>query len=84
MVGSIVITKTARPLTCQRCSHRWNYTGKNDYIATCAHCGTKVSLHKQLSRAGNKKREGHANQDEPSAFAVTAASVSMHAKKEDG
>jgi DNA-directed RNA polymerase subunit RPC12/RpoP len=44
---TFIITKKARPLVCQRCGHPWNYTGSNEYIASCPHCQTKVSLRKR-------------------------------------
>ena len=44
---SILITKSAIPLKCQRCSKVWNYTGKNEWVATCPHCRTFVRIKKQ-------------------------------------
>jgi hypothetical protein len=34
------------PMVCGRCSHAWNYTGKNEYVATCPLCRTKLSIKK--------------------------------------
>jgi hypothetical protein len=42
------ITKIVYPVRCQRCSYKWDFGGKNLYLATCPHCGTKVSLRKQI------------------------------------
>jgi len=33
-------------LKCQRCGHEWEYTGKNKFVAPCAHCKTSVSIRK--------------------------------------
>lgn len=46
----ITIEKKAILLQCHRCKHSWPYTGLNNYIASCPHCGTKVSIKKQLSQ----------------------------------
>jgi len=35
-------------LTCQRCNHVWNYSGKNQYHATCPHCLIHVIITKKL------------------------------------
>lgn len=43
---SIIICQKAIPLKCQRCSHIWNYKGKNEYVATCPHCRTFVTIKK--------------------------------------
>ena len=43
---SITIQQNVIPLKCQRCRHKWNYTGKNKYVATCPHCRTYVTLKK--------------------------------------
>lgn len=31
-------------LTCQNCSHTWDYTGESDYYATCPRCHYKVKV----------------------------------------
>ena len=37
-------------LTCQRCKYSWDYFGNNEYMATCPHCFTKVSINKQKKK----------------------------------
>jgi hypothetical protein len=39
------------PMVCGRCSHAWNYTGKNPYLATCPFCRTKLSIKKHSVQA---------------------------------
>jgi DNA-directed RNA polymerase subunit RPC12/RpoP len=34
------------PMVCSRCKHFWGYIGKNDYVVTCPHCRTKLSIKK--------------------------------------
>jgi DNA-directed RNA polymerase subunit RPC12/RpoP len=34
-------------LECQRCKKVWDYTGSNDYYATCPNCFTKVKVKKE-------------------------------------
>jgi hypothetical protein len=36
------------PMTCGRCEHTWNYSGKNPYVATCPYCRTKLSIKKHI------------------------------------
>jgi hypothetical protein len=45
---SIIITeqKKVTPMKCHRCGHLWNYGGKNEWIATCPHCHTMLSIKK--------------------------------------
>ena len=43
---SITIEQNVIPLKCQRCRHKWHYTGKNKYVATCPHCRTYVTIKK--------------------------------------
>lgn len=38
--------QTAVELSCQRCSHKWNYSGKNQYVTSCPSCKTSVMVHK--------------------------------------
>lgn len=33
-------------IKCQRCEHEWQYKGKNNYVATCPHCRTYVTIKK--------------------------------------
>jgi DNA-directed RNA polymerase subunit RPC12/RpoP len=32
------------PIRCKRCNHSWQYKGKNIYVVTCPHCGTKIGI----------------------------------------
>jgi hypothetical protein len=41
---SIIIEVKASLLKCQRCDHTWPYKGKNEYVATCHHCRTYVTI----------------------------------------
>jgi hypothetical protein len=43
---SIMIEVKATLLKCQRCGYNWAYKGKNDYVATCPHCRTYVTIKK--------------------------------------
>ena len=43
---SKIIQLKVIPLKCQRCNHQWDYKGKNEYIATCPHCRTYVTIKK--------------------------------------
>ena len=54
MQQTITITNKTRRLVCQRCGHPWNYTGSNEYIASCPHCQTKVSVRKHLNKTEEK------------------------------
>ena len=38
-----------KPLHCQRCSHKWEYSGKNPYFTLCPHCRTTVRIDKRLA-----------------------------------
>ncbi|MPZ08524.1 MAG: hypothetical protein GEU26_19295 [Nitrososphaeraceae archaeon] len=35
-------------IQCKRCHHSWTYKGKNDYLVSCPHCGTKIGIRKLL------------------------------------
>jgi hypothetical protein len=50
------------PMACSRCSHAWNYTGKNQYVATCPLCRTKLSIKKN----NRIKQTGVENESKPS------------------
>jgi hypothetical protein len=39
-------------IQCKRCHHLWQYRGKNDYLVSCPHCGTKIGIKKLLTTAG--------------------------------
>ena len=41
-----MIEQNVIPLKCQRCRHNWYYKGKNEYVATCPHCRTYVTIKK--------------------------------------
>ena len=43
---SIILAIKATFLKCQRCGHEWAYKGKNEYVATCPHCRTYVTIKK--------------------------------------
>lgn len=49
-IPQIEIVKKAIPLICQRCEHRWNYTGLNKYVAPCPTCNTKVTIAKSYEK----------------------------------
>jgi hypothetical protein len=59
-MSTIIIEKKATPLVCHRCSWKWNYTGKNPYVATCPFCRTNISIRKYKRLLQQTK-----NQDEP-------------------
>ena len=46
MYERIKVETYAIPMACSRCSHVWNYTGRNQYVATCPLCRTKLSIKK--------------------------------------
>lgn len=45
-ITSVILQKMARPMKCRRCAHQWFYTGKNEYVVSCRHCRTTVSIRK--------------------------------------
>ena len=47
---SYIIEKKVTPLVCQRCLHKWNYSGSNLYVATCPHCRTYVNVKKNRTK----------------------------------
>ncbi|MGC2571733.1 MAG: hypothetical protein WA364_09500 [Candidatus Nitrosopolaris sp.] len=49
MYKRIKVERYAIPMVCERCSHAWNYIGKNEYVATCPLCRTKLSEKKDES-----------------------------------
>lgn len=51
---SIVIQQKVVPLKCHRCRHKWNYKGKNKYVATCPHCRTYVTIKKCMKLLNDK------------------------------
>jgi hypothetical protein len=46
MYKRIKVERYVIPMVCGRCSYAWNYTGKNEYVATCPLCRTKLSIKK--------------------------------------
>lgn len=46
MIKRTIIKKVIL-LKCHRCKHEWGYSGKNEFIVTCPHCNTKVTMKKQ-------------------------------------
>jgi DNA-directed RNA polymerase subunit RPC12/RpoP len=59
------------PMTCGRCEHTWNYSGKNPYVATCPYCRTKLSIkkHNRLQEAQSLETQGHiAASESPNGF----------------
>ena len=38
-------------LKCPRCSHVWNYKGKNPYSCNCAYCRTGISIKRHTYEA---------------------------------
>jgi DNA-directed RNA polymerase subunit RPC12/RpoP len=49
----VIIKKTYREITCNRCNHKWLYGGKSDFICSCPKCRTSIVLHpkrKKISR----------------------------------
>ena len=41
-----IVEKNSIHLKCHRCSHSWNYSGKNLYAAMCPHCRLLLSVRK--------------------------------------
>jgi hypothetical protein len=46
-------------LRCHRCRHVWNYTGFNEYQASCPHCSTKLGLRKILKQIELENEENN-------------------------
>jgi len=53
--------KGPTPLRCKRCSHTWQYSGTNPYVATCPHCRTTVSIQKHRVSQTGQSFEGPAS-----------------------
>ena len=45
-MSTVIHQSGATPIKCPRCSHSWAYNGKNNYVATCPHCRTTLSIRK--------------------------------------
>jgi DNA-directed RNA polymerase subunit RPC12/RpoP len=60
MSVKIVEERFVAPMTCGRCEHTWNYSGKNTYVATCPYCRTKLSIkkHNRLQQAQSLPTQG--------------------------
>ena len=57
---SIIITeqRMITPIRCHRCTHEWNYGGKNLFVATCPHCRTQLSIRKhKVPQPGQDSRQ---------------------------
>ncbi|HSF50933.1 MAG TPA: hypothetical protein VLA74_09260 [Nitrososphaeraceae archaeon] len=50
----IIPQKEGKKLNCQRCGHFWIYTGLNQFICSCPHCRTTITINKK-----NKKNPLH-------------------------
>jgi hypothetical protein len=46
------------PMVCGRCSHPWDYSGKNQYVATCPFCRSKLSIRKNSVKSLQSARIG--------------------------
>jgi hypothetical protein len=64
MYERIKVEMYAIPMACSRCSYAWNYTGKNEYVATCPLCRTKLSIKKN-----NRIMQTGLENETPSQFA---------------
>jgi hypothetical protein len=45
-ITRVVRQRLVIPMVCGKCSHSWDYTGKNQYVATCPICRSKLSIRK--------------------------------------
>lgn len=45
-VQKVIQERYVIPMVCSRCEHFWGYIGKNNYVVTCPHCRTKLSIKK--------------------------------------
>jgi DNA-directed RNA polymerase subunit RPC12/RpoP len=45
-VQKVIQERYVIPMVCSRCKHFWGYIGKNNYVVTCPHCRTKLSIKK--------------------------------------
>jgi hypothetical protein len=61
-MSTIIIEKKATPLVCHRCSWKWNYTGKNPYVATCPFCRTNISIRKYKRLLQQTKKQDELQQ----------------------
>ena len=59
MPNVIIIEKKGRETKCDRCNHKWYYTGNTLYACSCPKCGTSVIIHKR-----KKKKNEKINQEE--------------------
>ena len=45
-VTRVIQQRLVTPMVCHKCSHAWPYAGKNDHVATCPVCRSKLSIRK--------------------------------------
>lgn len=43
----IIPEKKGKKLKCQRCGYFWIYTGYNQFICSCPHCRTTVTINRK-------------------------------------
>lgn len=43
----IIPEKKGKKLNCQRCKYWWVYTGNNQFVCSCPHCRTTVTIKKK-------------------------------------
>jgi hypothetical protein len=53
------------PIHCPRCKRTWGYSGKNEYVATCTLCRSKVSIRKNSVKSLQSARIGTPVQTAP-------------------
>ena len=51
---SLIRTVNVTPIRCHRCKWQWDYTGKNEWYATCPHCRTYTSVIRNAIRSEPK------------------------------
>jgi phage FluMu protein Com len=39
-----ILHKQARQIRCRRCGHSWFYTGTNQFVCSCPHCKTTITI----------------------------------------
>jgi DNA-directed RNA polymerase subunit RPC12/RpoP len=57
-VTRVVRERLVTPMVCGRCSHTWDYSGKNQYVATCPLCRSKLSVRKNSVKSLQSARIG--------------------------
>jgi hypothetical protein len=66
-VDRVVRERLVIPMVCGRCLHPWDYSGKNQYVATCPLCRSKLSIRKNSVKSMQSERG-----DQPTQTAATA------------